>query len=263
MPNRGVELSVTAPLAVIGLLALAYNCVSGFGRGQTGEGGTRRHMPQLAWLIAGALAVAPLPASLTLPNPHTFRGSGAAPLYALLTGYGIAALWQASARIAAPTQRRGLQVLVACAFVAVLGWQSGGWIQDLIHGYAPNLASERFSDGLRETMQRVVGRAAEYDDIWLDTASISKPYIYVLAAEALPPQEAQRALVVKRAPAAVNNVVRIGRYHFDILRQIPRDLPVLEAVTDQFGNPAYMIQEWVHDRRRSLVVRAMVLPAGE
>jgi hypothetical protein len=145
----------------------------------------------------------------------------------------------------------------------VLGWQSGGWVQDLIQVYAPSLEAERFSDGLIETVDRVVGRAAEYDDVWFDTASISKPYIYVLAAQVLPPQEAQRELVVKRAPAAVNNVLRIGRYHFDNLRQVPRDLPVLEAVTDQFGNPAYMIQEWIHDRQRSLVVRAMVLRPDE
>jgi len=263
MPNRGVELSVTAPLALIGLATLAYHCVSGFARGQLDDDGTRRRAPQYAWLIAGALAIAPLPASLTLPNPHTFRGSGVAPLYALLVGYGVAGLWQGFDRIAAPTQRRGLQILAAGVFVAVLGWQSGGWLQDLIQVYAPNVGSGRFSDGLPETMERVVSRAPEYDDVWFDTASISKPYIYVLAAQALPAQEAQRTLVVKRAPSMVNNVLRIGRYHFDTLQHVPRDLPVLEALTDQFGNPAYVIQEWVHDRQRSLVVRAMVLRADE
>ena len=29
---------------------------------------------------------------------------------------------------------------------------------------------------------------------------------------------------------------QIGRYHFDILRRVPKDLPVLEAITDQFGH---------------------------
>jgi len=263
MPNRGVELSATAPLALIGLLALAYGCLSRFRPRPIGDDGRRQCAPQHAWLIVGALAIAPLPASLTLPNPHTFRAAPLAPLYALLVGYGIAALWRAPDRIAAPIWRRGLQILAASAFVVMLGWQSAGWTQDLVRVYAPNLEAERFSDGLTETIDQAVGYAPEYDDVWLDTASISKPYIYVLAAQALPPLQAQRELVVQRAPAAVNNVLRIGRYHFDDLGHVPRDLPVLEAVTDQFGNPAYMIQEWLHDDQRSLVVRAMVLPADK
>ena len=72
---------------------------------------------------------------------------------------------------------------------------------------------------------------------------------------------AQQMLVVDRRPLGINQVQRIGPYRFFHVQEVPRDLPVIEAVPDQFGNTAFVIQAWRHGSRTSLIVRGVARPA--
>ena len=40
-------------------------------------------------------------------------------------------------------------------------------------------------------MRRVAGYAPQFDEVLVDATSVGRPYIFLLAAEALPPAEAQ------------------------------------------------------------------------
>jgi hypothetical protein len=113
-------------------------------------------------------------------------------------------------------------------------------------------------------MQRVVGYAPGYDEVWLDTLTIGKPYIFLLAAQPLPPAQAHAQMNVQRRPPATNYVVSIERYRFHDLLNVPTDLPALEAIPDRFGRPAFVIQEWRRENQRVLIVRgASELPPDD
>src|SRR6185503_17612757 len=82
------------------------------------------------WFLAGTILLAPLPASLTQPSPHSYRAALIAPLYALLAGLGAAALLQLLARIPRVRVRLGAQAAAATVLVVALGWQAGAWFRD-------------------------------------------------------------------------------------------------------------------------------------
>src|SRR6185295_9122203 len=111
--------------------------------------------PAEARLIAGALLIAPLPASLMFPNPHLTRALLIAPGYALLAGVGVAVLWNMARRIAQPAARaivaRGAVVLLA----AVLAWQGAAQFRDYLQRF-PAVISEKYQDGMFEAMQAAV-----------------------------------------------------------------------------------------------------------
>jgi hypothetical protein len=52
-------------------------------------------------------------------------------------------------------------------------------------------------------------------------------------------------------------VARIGKYRFLALTAIPRDLPLLEALPNQYGQPGFVVQRWERDGKRLLIVRRM------
>ena len=114
-------------------------------------------------------------------------------------------------------------------------------------------------------MQRVVGYAPGFDEVWLDIGTVGRPYIFLLLAQPMPPAESQALLVVERNPPQINNVTSIGQYRFvDFApRGIPLDLPVLEALPTSGGGPGYLLQEWRHDNRRILLVRSMTTHVQE
>src|SRR5205085_11696570 len=71
------------------------------------------------WFLAGTILIAPLPASLTQPSPHSYRAALIAPLYALLAGIGSAAILQLLARI--PRARWAAEAVAATLLVVALG----------------------------------------------------------------------------------------------------------------------------------------------
>ena len=256
--NRGVELPAEAPLLAIGLAALAWLCF-----GLSTRRGFKIQNPKSKiqnrhdwWLIAGALLIAPLPASLTNINPHAFRAAQIAPMYALLVGLGAAALWRATAHVPRNALRRAMRGAAVLLFGAALAWQAGGWYRDYIRDYPPGVAWTN-QDGLLETIERAIAYAPQFDEVWISTDDITAPHIYLLAARPLPPDQAQDEIVVIRQPGHLNRVTSIGPYHFASLAALPADLPTLEAVPDRFGGPAFVVQAWQQAGKRVLIVRRM------
>jgi len=264
--GHGAALSVEAPLLMLGLAALALLIVARWRQIEPVPDAadavpTPARLSALPtpvwWLILAALLIAPLPASLTEHNPNTFRAATITPLYALLVGIGAAVLWQCAARLPARWPQIA-RVAGTGLLVAVLAWQSAAWYTDLVQRHAA-LASGPFffADGELETMQRTVELAPGYDEIWIDTATLGRPYIYLLAAQPMPPAVAQAQILVDRLPLPPNEVSQIGRYHFADLRRLPANLPARDLVLDRFAQSGYIIQQWQHDGRRLLLVRSI------
>jgi 4-amino-4-deoxy-L-arabinose transferase-like glycosyltransferase len=262
IPDHGVALAAEAPL-LLGLLGLPVLALAGQ---RTGDHSNPALVPVQIWLLlAGALLIAPLPASLTVGHPHAFRAAMVAPVYAILVGIGAAVEWQLLGRlpVRAGTLARVGGTLVV---VAALASQSASWFTNLRDHY-PKLATGTwfFADSELETMQRVVGYTPGFDEVWLDIGTVGRPYIFLLLAQPMLPAESQALLVVERNPPQINNVTSIGQYHFvDFApRGIPLDLPVLEALPTTAGGPGYLLQEWRPDDRRILLVRSMTTHVQE
>jgi hypothetical protein len=249
LPGWGLELPATAPLALLGLALLLWR--AGAGLRAPGHGAWQRWL-----LLAGALLIAPLPASLTLPSPHTYRAAPLAPLYALLCGLGVAALWEAAARLPRARATQALRTAGALALAGALLWQFGGWWRDYTESYPERMAQAN-QDGLAEAMRLLVAAAPQADEIWISYQQINEPYIYLLAAQPLPPRAAQQAIEVIRAPGRFNDVVRVGRYRFVDPETVPPRLPVLEALPNRAGQPGFVIQRWQRGGRTVLLLRRM------
>jgi 4-amino-4-deoxy-L-arabinose transferase-like glycosyltransferase len=257
LPDHGVALGAEAFL-LLGLAALPLLLLLDRRAGKPYI--SEDPAPAAVWiLLIGALLIAPLPASLTTGHPHIFRAAPVAPIYAALVGIGTGALWRLLRRLPRPASIMlggGGAIIVALA----LAWQSSAWLTSMSQRY-PSLATSTwfFADGELETMRRVIDYAPGYDGVLLDTSTIGRPYIFLLAAGALPPAQAQAQIVVERQPPAINSITRLGQYAFADLKgtSVPQNLPVVEAVPTRDGGPGYLIQEWQHDDRRVLVVRGM------
>lgn len=252
VPGHGVALLIEAPLVLAGLVALLGRVA-----GINVVAATQRHSRLLAALLLGAILIAPLPASLTNSNPHVFRAAMVAPGYALLAGIGAAVLWALLGRLPRHWPEI-LRPLGALALVVVLSWQSWSWYHALLDKYPSQAALTWFyADNELEAMRRVVAHAADYDQVLIDDDSIGRPYIYLLAAGAMPAAEAQAAIEVQRQPREVNIVRQLGRYHFaDLSSQpVPLDLPAIEVIPERFGGAGYVLQEWQRGPERILVVR--------
>ncbi len=250
VPGFGAELPAGAPLLLIGLAALLWRSLA-----PRRWAGTGRYV----WLlILGALLLAPLPASLTVRNPNGFRAAPLAPLYALVVGIGVGVLWDLSARWLRGRWQPLVRWTGIAVLVAALGWQCSQWYGALIEQHPKLVASTWFfAPSIREAMNRTVELAPQYDEVWLDSDSVGRPYIYLLAAQPMPPAESQALIKVRRVPLEPNFVTSIGRYHFDDLSSWPTDLPAVAALPDRFGESGYMLQEWQHDGRSLLILRGM------
>jgi hypothetical protein len=134
-------------------------------------------------------------------------------------------------------------------------WQGAARYHDYRANY-PRVVARKYQDGLREAVERTVRAAPQFDEVWIE-ARLSFPYAYVLAAQALPPAEAQARIVVDRPRTTFNTVTQLGIYRFTSLAGVPADLPVLEAIPTSLGEPGYLLQVWQQDARRILVLRRM------
>jgi hypothetical protein len=261
--GHGVELPASAGLVVLGLLNLFWhlivNCKLYIANWRTKQSQFTIRNLQFAiewWFIAGILLIAPLPASLTQPSPHSYRAALIAPLYALLAGIGAATLLQLLTRIAQARARWVAQAVAATLLIVALGWQAGAWFRDYARDYPQQQAWEN-QDGLLEAMTRAIRYAPDFDEVWLSYQNINEPYIYLLAAQPMPPAQAQSQIQLTREPGHFNAVTRIGKYIFVRVNAIPKQLPMLEAITDRYGGAAFLLQQWQHDGKRILIVRRM------
>ena len=218
--GHGVELPASAALVVLGLLALAWraNCRLQIADCRLAARDVPIDNLNLQstiewWFLAGIILIAPLPASLTQPSPHSYRAALIAPLYALLAGLGAAALLQLLARIPRARPRRAAQAAAAALLVVALGWQAGAWFRDYARDYPPQQAWEN-QDGLLEAMTRAIRYAPGFDEIWISYQNINEPYIYLLAARPMPPSQAQAQIRLTREPGHFNAVTSIGKYSF-------------------------------------------------
>jgi hypothetical protein len=267
VPGYGAELLASAPLVVLGLIAL----VLGMRDWRLGIRDRHKHrspishpqspipnpQPPIAYLLlAAAVMIAPLPASLTQPSPHSYRAATIAPLYALLAGMGAALLWRLLERVANLRLRRAAQVAGASVLGVALAWQAGVWFRDYTQGYPPQRAWEN-QDGLLDAMTRAVALAPRYDEVWISYDDINEPYIYLLAARPMPPAEAQARIAVTRRPGHLNDITSVGSFKFVSMADVPRELPAIEAVPDHFGGPAFVLQVWERDGKRILILRRM------
>jgi hypothetical protein len=264
MPDEGVQLVVEAPLVLLGLGLLVWRCISRSGQPDEGEREQREddHLLPLAlrrpiewWLVAGALLIAPLPASLMTPNPQLTRALLIAPLYTLLVGCGAMLCWSAARYIQHPINQAVLKRAAVTALIALLLWQGVKQFRDYLERF-PAAISYKYQDGMFEAMQVAVRHAPEFDEVWIDDR-MTFPYIFVLAAQPMPPEQAQAQIKVIHGVTTFNTVTSIGRYHFANLAAIPNDIPVVETVLTSIGGPGFVLQEWQQDRRRVLLVRRM------
>lgn len=145
---------------------------------------------------------------------------------------------------------------MAPALVALaLLWQGGLRFGDYLREF-PAVISTKYQDGMFETMRAAVELAPRYDQVWIDDR-MTFPYIFVLAAQPMPPALAQAEIRVQHGRTTFNTVTALGQYHFTNLAALPNDLPVLEALPTNVGGPGFVLQEWRADGRKILIVRRM------
>jgi hypothetical protein len=266
MPGQGVQLPVEAPLVLLGLGALLWKILD------WGPAHRRSNINNLKskmewWLLAGALLIAPLPASLMFPNPHLTRALIAAPGYALLVGLGVAALLPSrrsaifrprsslSSSLLAKAPAWVIRLVLPALVAAALLWQGGLRFGDYLREF-PGVISAKYQDGMFEAMRAAVQLAPHYDEVWIDDR-MTFPYIFVLAAQPMPPAQAQAEIRVRHGRTTFNTVTALGRYRFSNLAALPSDLPVIEALPTNIGGPGFVLQEWRADGRKILIVRRM------
>jgi len=255
--GRGVELIVTAPLALAGSVALARRCWTACAAERPAW-----------WLLAVALLIAPLPASLMNASPHLTRAIAAAPGYALLVGIGAAALWATCKPRKPPINahitkhihtfasiRVNSRIIFLAAIIIALLAEGGVRYTAFLREF-PLTVERKYQDGVYEGIKLAVAYAPQFDEVWIDDG-LAFPYIYVLAARALPPAEAQAQIEVARGFLTFNTVRRIGPYRFVDVKPVPTNIPTLEAVPTSLGRPRIILQEWHETGRRVLVVRSV------
>ncbi len=262
VPDHGVELLVGAPMALLGLGVLIWHCGLGIRRWFAGRRATASDLLNQDaaafswWFIAGALLIAPLPSSVTTPSPHAYRAATIAPLYALLVGVGVALVLQGMARVSSLRLRRATQNVAVVLFGGLLAWQAGLWFRDYAVDYPPKQAWINQA-GLLDAMTRAVAAAPSFDEVWISYGDTDEPYIYLLAAQPMSAEQVQAQIQVIRSPGDFNKITHIGKYRFVRVNTIPVQLPILEAIPDQYGGPAFLLQAWQQDGKKILIVRRM------
>ncbi len=109
---------------------------------------------------------------------------------------------------------------------------------------------------MSDAMRAAVQLAPQYDEVWIDDR-MTFPYIFVLAAQPMPPADAQAQIQVRRGRTTFNTVTALGKYRFTNLAAPPNDLPVVAALPTGLGWPGFVLQEWRVGQRRVLLVRRM------
>jgi 4-amino-4-deoxy-L-arabinose transferase-like glycosyltransferase len=255
-PGFGVELRSTLPLLLAGGLWLLGAVVRPV---QTAQ---RRS----ALLLLAALALYPIPGSLTMPNPagsgmNLSRAIHLIPLLALIAAVGAVALADVAKRALqnmSTTIRRGALALLLVVASILIGMELFARYADYFESYPRRTSTARF---FQYELQQALGFAraheAEYDQIWITGGN--EPYIYVLFYNQWPPSDVHQQLVIRRAPPAFNQIETIGKYHFGDPSNIKPDaLAILETIRDPDGKPVYEVRGGEsNERGRVLVVRKL------
>jgi 4-amino-4-deoxy-L-arabinose transferase-like glycosyltransferase len=248
LPDAGVQLWIEAPFAVLGLGFLLWKCWQAQGVSLLG-----RIKQNAEWyVLLAAILLAPLPASLMMPNPQLTRALAVAPGYAVLVGLGIYACWRMFERRSWPALAKPI---FTAAMLAILLWQAGSAYNDYITRF-PAAIANKYQDGMAQAMAKAVELSPNYDQVWIDDR-MNFPYIFVLAAEPMPPAEAQALIDVSHGRTTFNTIHSIGKYRFTNLSGPPADLPVIEAMPTSLGRPGYVLQEYQNEGERILLVRRM------
>jgi 4-amino-4-deoxy-L-arabinose transferase-like glycosyltransferase len=200
-PLTGLLLWSLAPLLLIGfarLLALVR---------QPGEGRYRRG----AAVLLAAFFLAPIPGALTVPSPHTLRGSPLIPLGLLICALGATPLLDLLQRQRRPRSWRGFGAIAAVIILLALPFiESASRLERYYREY-PAIGASQFSAGIAEVTAWVAPRASEYDEVWLPF-----PYNYYLFYQAVPPSEIHVSLEVRRTTGRFNQIRAYGRYRFEM-----------------------------------------------
>jgi hypothetical protein len=239
-PGFGVELRSSIPFLLAGGLWLIVRVL------RSAEPDERRS----ALFVLSALALYPLPGSLTLPTPpligpHLSRAIHLIPLLALVASAGARALADAAPRLlrrAPATIARSILVLATIVVSVLVG-------QELVVRYTyyyqeyPRQESviQYFQYGLDHALAYARAHETDYDEIWV--ADVNQPYIYVLYDHTWPPSDVHKNLVLRRQPPDFNEVESIGKYHFgDPPGVNAAGLVILDTIRDPTGRAVYDVR---------------------
>lgn len=247
VPGFGMTYPAELPFALLGILVIVWQLARWHQRI-----GTAEHASGW-WLLAIALVLAPLPASLNQPSPHAFRAALIAPCYALLIGCAVAAIQHWVAPVSLLLKRVAGALAVCAVLLAVV--QAGAWYRAYLLDYPASVATVN-QDGLLEAVERAAIAAPVDQTVWVETQDIAAPAVYVLAARALSARAAQATMIVTRQAGHLNTVVQIGRFHFGTPTEAQR-VQTLEAVPTESGGPGFVVEVWQTATGRQLVVRRM------
>lgn len=151
--------------------------------------------------------------------------------------------------VAAACARAGARAAIRRALAAlavVLAWQSGAWYSRLLNDYpTPARNTWFFADQELEAIRLVAARPG-YDEVWLDTSSVGRPYIFLLLAQALPPAEVagadrDRAPATRDQPRAAHGPATASPT--SRRRACPGTCPPPRRHPQRPG-PGYLLQEW-------------------
>jgi len=255
-PGTGIEPLASAPLLLAGLAGLAARALRPVHAGQR----------QGALLVLSALALYPIPGSLTIDSPHMGRGIQLIPLLALIGAYGVVATVRMMRRTIRHSSWlvRGPLVLASVFLALSLVLELGNKLRDYFTIYAQREdVLQYFEFGLEPAVRFALAHQADYDEIWI--ADTNEPYIYVLFYGQWPPSVVHTDLRVQRHPPEFNEVDSFGRFHFgDWSTELdPEALAPVERISDANGEPAYEIRSGlVGGSRRVLFIDKPRPPAA-
>jgi 4-amino-4-deoxy-L-arabinose transferase-like glycosyltransferase len=239
-PGWGVELISSIPFLLAGALWLVFAV-------------TRPSRPferQGALFLIAALALYPIPGSLTVPtpplvNPHLSRGIHLIPLLALVDGIGAAVLIDLARRgwrSASLHVGRYISIFLLIGLFSAAALELAFRYQDYFNSYPfRSDAMEYFQYGLENVLAYVQVHQSEYDEIWI--TDVNQPYIYVLFYNKWPPSDVHQNLQVLRAPPNFNQVDAFDKYHFgDLPNDDFNDLALLYSLQAANGNTLYQVR---------------------
>jgi len=248
-PGLGVELWSVLPLLLAGSIWLLAAIV------RPGRAEDR----QSALFMLAALALYPVPGSLTMPAPHLTRAIHLIPLLAIFAAAGATAILDFTrhlSRNASVRTRWGAGALLLLIGLGSIGLELFVRYEDYFHKYARREdVLDYFQYGLDDALGYVRARERDYDEIWV--TDTNQPYIYVLFYSRWPPSDVHQGLQVRRNPPAFNEVTMIGKYHFGDPPHVRLDeLALLDTVYDPTGRAVYEVRGGeTLDQKSILLVR--------
>jgi 4-amino-4-deoxy-L-arabinose transferase-like glycosyltransferase len=234
-PGLGIELRSALPFLLAGFLWLLVGIVRP----------TRPTDRQSALFLLSALALYPVPGSLTQPAPHLTRALHLIPLLGIVAAVGATAITDLARRWCRNTPVRIRSSLVALPLLLALvpiSLELFARYEHYFNKYARREdVLDYFQYGLDSALGYVRAHAADYDAIWV--TDTNQPYIYVLFYSSWPPSDVHQGLQVQRNPPEFNEVTMIGKYHFGDPPRFKLDEPsLLFTVYDPIGRAVYEVR---------------------